>query len=165
MRLKIFHPLASNSPDMKRAGTTLGCIPDANAQLRNVSCAVGWLEQAVAQHPRTRPVLHIQVGTAMGYSLATFLSLWNDPSLTPQKWHKKLKQYGNRNAGRLVRHVRSASCGECGECRAKQMRVHTRKGGRSESGRAQPRAAPATRGTSGGGEQMAANKGEETAPG
>ena len=95
--------VAANSPDVKRAGTTSGCIPDTSTVLRNLTCQTAWFDQAVAQLPRARPVLHIQVGAGMGYGLANFLALWSDPSLTPQKWHKKLKQYGNRNTGRLVR--------------------------------------------------------------
>lgn len=122
--------VAANSPDVKRAGTSSGCIPDASAVLRNLSCGVGWFEQAVAQQPRVRPIVHVQVGSALGYSLANFLALWVDPSLTPQKWHKKLKQYGNRNTGRLVRSIRSNSC-PCGKCDRRQVRTHTRKGGKA----------------------------------
>jgi len=122
--------VSANSPEVKRAGTTSPCIPDASTVLRNLSCPTGWLEQAIAQLPRARPVLHVQVGTGWGYSMANFLALWNDPSLSPQKWQKKLKQYGNRNTGKLVRSVRTTSCGSCGECHHKQVRTHTRKGGR-----------------------------------
>ena len=122
--------VAANSPDVKRAGTTSGCIPDTSTVLRNLTCQTAWFDQAVAQLPRARPVLHIQVGAGMGYGLANFLALWSDPSLTPQKWHKKLKQYGNRNTGRLVRQVRQNAC-PCGMCDRKQVRTHTRKGAKA----------------------------------
>jgi hypothetical protein len=123
--------VAANSPDVKRAGATSSCIPDASTVLKNLSCTTGWLDQAVAQQPRAKPIVHVQVGLGMGYGLANFLALWADPSLTPQKWHKKLMQYGNRNTGRLVRRVRAGSCGDCGQCRAKQVRTHTRKGAKA----------------------------------